>query len=81
MSDILGPRLAVVARELTKTHEEVIRAPLPDLVSDSEARKPQGEIVILVEGRTMRLIFDEIDVKIMLQRELRHHQRCRENHC
>ncbi len=75
MSDILGPRLAVVARELTKMHEEVIRAPLPDLVAQIQRRKSlRGEIVILVEGRHHGdSIFDEIDIKIMLQGELRRH--------
>ena len=73
MSDILGPRLAVVARELTKMHEEVIRAPLPDLVAQIQRRESlRGEIVILIEGRRDGdSIFDEIDVKIMLQGELR----------
>ena len=79
MADILGPRLAVVARELTKIHEEVIRAPLPDLIAQIEQRESlKGEIVILVEGRKNDdTIFDEIDVTIMLQEEL-HRQSLRD---
>jgi 16S rRNA (cytidine1402-2'-O)-methyltransferase len=73
MADILGPRLTVVARELTKIHEEVIRAPLPDLIAMIEQRESiKGEIVVLVEGRqTDDTIFDEVDVTLMLQEELR----------
>ena len=71
MSDILGPRLAVVARELTKMNEEAIRAPLPDLVAQIQRRESlRGEIVILIEGRrNSDSIFDEMDIKIMLQGE------------
>ena len=79
MADILGPRLAVVARELTKIHEEVIRAPLPDMIAQIEQRESlKGEIVILVEGRQNDdAVFDEVDVKIMLQKEL-HRQSLRD---
>ena len=60
----------MVARELTKIHEEVIRAPLPDLIAQIEQRESlKGEIVILVEGRQNDdTIFDEFDVTMMLQR-------------
>ena len=74
MADILGPRLAVVARELTKIHEEVIRAPLPDLIAQIKQRESlKGEIVILVEGWQQNgdTVFDAVDVTMMLQEELR----------
>ena len=44
----LGAREAVVARELTKLHEEYLRGPLPTLAADVAARDIRGEIVILV---------------------------------
>lgn len=44
----LGPRPAVVARELTKLHEEARRATLDDLARHYEAEEPRGEIVILI---------------------------------
>ncbi len=51
-----GDRPAVVARELTKTFEEIVRGPLRDLASRYATQKPKGEIVILVgpaaEGET-----------------------------
>jgi 16S rRNA (cytidine1402-2'-O)-methyltransferase len=45
----LGPRRAVVARELTKLHEEYIRAPLPEL-AQRFSESPPGEVVLLVQG-------------------------------
>ena len=45
-----GDRLAVVARELTKIHEEVIRLTLCQLQMHYTANPPKGEIVIVVEG-------------------------------
>ncbi len=47
MNAVLGPREAVVARELTKFHEEFVRAPLPELAARYET-PPKGEIVVLV---------------------------------
>ncbi len=49
MLDSLGNRPAVIARELTKMHEEVIRGELSDLRDLLADRSPlRGEIVILV---------------------------------
>jgi 16S rRNA (cytidine1402-2'-O)-methyltransferase len=49
MAAVLGPRDAVVARELTKLYEEVRRGSLDDLRRHyADAAPPKGEIVILV---------------------------------
>ncbi|MGH7045660.1 MAG: 16S rRNA (cytidine(1402)-2'-O)-methyltransferase [Stellaceae bacterium] len=49
MADVLGPREAAVARELTKLHEEVRRGPLVDLALHYRANgPPRGEMVIVV---------------------------------
>ncbi len=48
MADVLGERPAVMARELTKRHEEIARAPLAALAKDLAARDVKGEIVLLV---------------------------------
>jgi len=49
MLNLFGNRKAVIARELTKVHEEYIRANLSELVEvDSETLK--GEMVIVVDG-------------------------------
>lgn len=45
--EVLGNRKAVVARELTKIHEEYIRGNLEELVKLTDVK---GEIVLLIEG-------------------------------
>ena len=47
MLEVLGDRKAVIARELTKVHEEYIRGNLSELAKLEEVK---GEIVLLVEG-------------------------------
>jgi 16S rRNA (cytidine1402-2'-O)-methyltransferase len=49
MVEVLGPRQAAVARELTKLHEEVRRGTLAALAGEyRDAGLPRGEIVIVV---------------------------------
>ena len=49
LADILGPREAAVARELTKLYEEVRRGTLPDLAAHyAEAGPPRGEVVLVI---------------------------------
>jgi 16S rRNA (cytidine1402-2'-O)-methyltransferase len=48
MALALGPRDAVVARELTKLHETVVRGRLDALAADERFAAPKGEIVIVV---------------------------------
>jgi 16S rRNA (cytidine1402-2'-O)-methyltransferase len=49
--EILGEREAVVARELTKLHEEIVRGRLSDLADKFSAggHEPRGEIVVVVD--------------------------------
>jgi len=49
LAEILGPREAAIAREMTKLHEEVRRGMLAALAEAyAKAEPPKGEIVILV---------------------------------
>lgn len=49
MAQVLGEREAVMARELTKLHEEVRRGPLGELAAlFAERGPPKGEVTILV---------------------------------
>jgi 16S rRNA (cytidine1402-2'-O)-methyltransferase len=51
MREGFGPdRQAVIARELTKTHEEIVRGTLDELVDWAGQREVLGEIVLLVAG-------------------------------
>jgi 16S rRNA (cytidine1402-2'-O)-methyltransferase len=49
--EILGEREAVVARELTKLHEEIVRGRLSDLADKFSAgdHEPRGEMVVVVD--------------------------------
>ena len=46
----MGDRKAVIARELTKIHEEVIRGTLEDLAVVAEEKKLKGEITLVISG-------------------------------
>jgi len=46
--DVLGPRPAVIAREITKIHEEFLRGKLSDLLEAARKRAPRGEITLLI---------------------------------
>tara|TARA_B100000214_G_scaffold364459_1_gene331105 strand:+ start:93 stop:788 length:696 start_codon:yes stop_codon:yes gene_type:complete len=48
LNQMLGDRPAVVARELTKVHEEIRRGTLSELCLHYKKQKPKGECVILV---------------------------------
>ncbi|NCF48974.1 MAG: 16S rRNA (cytidine(1402)-2'-O)-methyltransferase [Bacteroidetes bacterium] len=51
MAEIMGPRIAVIARELTKLHEEIIRGDLADLATRIKTGPTlKGEIVLVVAG-------------------------------
>ncbi len=45
---VMGVRRAVLARELTKKFEEIIRGTIDDLIRCAEIRKLKGEITLLV---------------------------------
>jgi len=47
-ADILGSRHAVVAREVTKIHEEFLRGSLAELRDAARKRAPRGEITLLI---------------------------------
>src|SRR5262249_2811074 len=55
----LGPRRGVVARELTKVHEEFVRGTLPELAVRYRGEPPLGEVVVLVDGRTEAVRWSE----------------------
>lgn len=51
--EILGDREIVLAREITKIHEEYIRGMISDIIKRVEA--PKGEFVIIVKGSKQNL--------------------------
>ena len=58
MADVLGPREAAVARELTKRHEDVVRGRLDDLARAAAGAPPPGEIVVVVGPPAPREVED-----------------------
>lgn len=48
--DVLGNRKAVIARELTKIHEEFLRSDIAGLKAETEKRLLKGEATLLIEG-------------------------------
>ncbi|MCK4404399.1 MAG: 16S rRNA (cytidine(1402)-2'-O)-methyltransferase [candidate division Zixibacteria bacterium] len=51
ISEILGQRRMVVARELTKKFEEILRGTPEEIKQSLGERKLKGELVILIEGK------------------------------
>ena len=72
MAKVFGSRLAVVARELTKIHETLQRAPLDELAGlYAQQDPPRGEVVILVEGASQTTaVLDDSILRNMLAEEL-----------
>lgn len=68
LREVYGDRQAVVARELTKLHEEIV----PGLISELEAHfgsgEVRGEIVIVVRGGDV--VANDIDLESMAKRLL-----------
>jgi 16S rRNA (cytidine1402-2'-O)-methyltransferase len=50
-AEILGPRPAAIARELTKIHEEFIRGSLNELLEQLATRRVRGELTLVVGPR------------------------------
>ena len=70
MAEILGARDAVMARELTKLHEELARAPLAMLAASVKTRELKGEIVLIVGPATAIEATDD-DIERRLEVALR----------
>ncbi len=51
LEEALGTRQVVIARELTKIHEEFIRGESRELISRIGEKKLKGEATVLVQGR------------------------------
>jgi len=75
LADLAGAfgdeRGAVVARELTKLHEELARGSLGELVTRYSAAAPRGECCLVVEGASPDQAEEELDLEAELMRLLR----------
>lgn len=63
---IFGNRRGCIGRELTKIHEELVRADLGGLAARYAGEEVRGEVVIVVEGRTESTRWSESEVRSAL---------------
>ena len=54
VADILGDREIVLARELTKIYEEVLRGRVSEIQNQITGRKIKGEITLVISGKTRK---------------------------
>ena len=73
LADLLGPRPAAVARELTKRFEEVVRATLPELAARYAETPPRGEITLVVGPPPLEAAPAEADLDALLRAALEGH--------
>lgn len=59
IKEVLGDRNIVLAREITKIHEEYIRGKVSEIISD--INNPKGEFVILIEGSNLSVEEEKIE--------------------
>src|SRR5699024_2634466 len=52
LKNVIGERRIVLARELTKIHEEYLRTDIDELIEKAESLK--GEIVLLIEASSQK---------------------------
>jgi 16S rRNA (cytidine1402-2'-O)-methyltransferase len=50
MQAVMGDRKAVLTRELTKVHEQIIRGPLSEVKKQLEAGSMKGEFTIIIQA-------------------------------
>jgi 16S rRNA (cytidine1402-2'-O)-methyltransferase len=63
--EILGEREAVVARELTKLHEEIKRGHLSELANFyTDEQNPRGEIVVLIDRNTIGTTISQTEASV-----------------
>lgn len=60
MLELFGNRKICLARELSKIYEEYYRGTITEILEDIE--KIKGEIVLIVEGNTEKVDYDNLDI-------------------
>ena len=51
IQEIFGNRKLAIARELTKTYEEIIRGSAEEVLTRYTSKKPRGEMTVVIAGR------------------------------
>ena len=68
MREILGNRDIVLAREVTKVHEEFVRGLLSEVISEIACREIRGEITLVIRGASGELTVTEEILKAEVER-------------
>ncbi|NLO09739.1 MAG: 16S rRNA (cytidine(1402)-2'-O)-methyltransferase [Clostridiales bacterium] len=54
--EVLGNRTITIVKELTKIHETIWRTSLEDAISSYESTEPKGEYVLIIEGKSHKVL-------------------------
>jgi len=68
LSAIFGPREMVVAREITKVHEEFLRGSIDELIERLADREILGEVTLVIRGSKGELGISEDDLKAEIRK-------------
>ncbi len=72
MLEVFGDRKAVVTRELTKVHEEVVRGTLSEVLKRLREGTVKGEFTVIVHGASSELRKQDIDTAAYLKNLMIH---------
>src|SRR3954468_22495581 len=64
LADIMGERDAAICRELTKLHEEILRAPITELARGADTLETRGEFVLVISpprADALAMTSDDLD--------------------
>lgn len=77
LSNVLGNRKIVLARELTKRFEEIKRTTLDEVIRCFQEENPRGEYVIIIEGKSFEEVKKE-EIKqweqFTIEEHMKHYQ-------
>lgn len=72
--NIFGDRKCVVAKEITKIHEDILRGRISQIIEEIKKGKIAGEYVIIIEGKkdVKKIINEEIlsEIKLLMKKGL-----------
>ena len=71
LADIMGARDAAICRELTKLHEDILRAPIAELAKAADTLETRGEFVLVIgPPRADALVMTQPDLDDLLRAQL-----------
>ncbi len=71
LREAVPKRRLVVARELTKIHEEVLRGTVEEIYEQLRGTSPRGEFTLVLEGAEPRSAVKEADAELSLREEVK----------